>query len=176
MIINASDLPDIRDKHRDETIALRFGCYDLLHEGHRNSIESAAFEADKLVVGVMPDEYVARVKGPSRPINDELTRVHNIDQLELVDYSFVAPAGVIALAGVMRKLHPDIYAESEEYQKSSWLKGFFLDRIGVNYMVDRPTEGISSSRIISELGNKAAALARPGLSSKELQRLSLRVI
>jgi len=41
--------------------------------------------ADRLVVGLNSAASVRRLKGPNRPINDELTRMHLLAALEVVD-------------------------------------------------------------------------------------------
>src|SRR5262245_26780495 len=50
------------------TIAFANGCFDLLHVGHIRYLESAAQEADVLVVAVNDDDSVRQLKGPGRPI------------------------------------------------------------------------------------------------------------
>jgi cytidyltransferase-like protein len=151
MIVEESDLRNIRNEHEDATIALRFGCYDLLHLGHQKGINFAAQQADILVLGVMPDNYVNRTKGPDRPINAEATRVERIDSADGVDYSFIAPSGRFALAGIVRSLHPDVYVEDEEYGESFFKKAY-LNALGVDFVIDRESRYGSTSEMIARLG------------------------
>ena len=58
------------DARRDgRTMAFANGCFDLLHVGHIRYLESAAQEADLLVVAINDDESVQRLKGDGRPIH-----------------------------------------------------------------------------------------------------------
>lgn len=61
------------------------GCFDLLHYGHLHYLAAARDLADRLVVGMNSAASVSRLKGPHRPINDELTRTHLLAALEVVD-------------------------------------------------------------------------------------------
>jgi D-beta-D-heptose 7-phosphate kinase/D-beta-D-heptose 1-phosphate adenosyltransferase len=66
-------------------IAFTNGCFDVLHVGHMASIADAAKEADYLIVGVNADASVKRLKGESRPLNNENDRSLLLASLLLVD-------------------------------------------------------------------------------------------
>lgn len=154
MIIGKNELPELRAT-TDATIALRLGSYDLLHSGHQNGISFAADQADITVVGVMPDDYLRRRKGPGRPINSEQVRVAAIDKADSVDYTFIATDEVLGLAGIMRKLHPDVYVEGHEHGHQA-LKAGFLGMLGIRYLVDHQPYYISTTSMITQLGLSAA--------------------
>ena len=61
------------------------GCFDLLHFGHLHYLADARDLGDRLVVGLNSAASVRRLKGPTRPINDELTRTHLLAALSMVD-------------------------------------------------------------------------------------------
>src|SRR5689334_470041 len=56
------------DRAAGRSIAFANGCFDLLHVGHTRYLESAAAEADVLIVAINDDESVRRLKGDGRPI------------------------------------------------------------------------------------------------------------
>lgn len=56
------------------TVGFTNGCFDLLHPGHISLLEQAAAHCDRLIVGLNTDASVRRLKGPSRPIQDEAAR------------------------------------------------------------------------------------------------------
>ena len=56
------------------TIALANGCFDVLHVGHVRYLESAAAEADVLVVAINDDDSVRTLKGRGRPILEAAAR------------------------------------------------------------------------------------------------------
>ncbi|MET0571535.1 MAG: adenylyltransferase/cytidyltransferase family protein, partial [Pedobacter agri] len=66
-------------------IAFTNGCFDILHRGHIFSLSQAAREADLLIVGVNSDASTKRLKGDSRPINDEQSRALLLASLVITD-------------------------------------------------------------------------------------------
>lgn len=74
-----------RWKFMGKKIAFTNGCFDILHEGHIFSLSQAAKEGDFLIVGVNADASTKRLKGPSRPINNEHSRALLIASLLMVD-------------------------------------------------------------------------------------------
>ena len=164
MLIPSRDLHPIRKNHPEEDIALRLGCYDVLHAGHRQGIEYAKTQADILVVGVMPDEYIRKSKGNNRPVLPLEARLEAIDRAEGVDYSLPVSASTLAIGGLFLKLRPDVYVEDKEHAGNK-AKQLFLQAIGIRYIVDerqeRPDElvDISSSKMIEKLGIQEAIRA-----------------
>lgn len=150
MIINANELSDVRQQIGAETMALRLGCYDLLHTGHQQGINFTSALARYVTIGVMPDSR-ARRKGPGRPINPESSRVEAIDAASGVDFTFVYPEKIIALAGAIRTLRPDVYVEDEE-NEHNWPKALLLRSLSVNRVIDHVSRQGSTSLMIATLG------------------------
>lgn len=61
------------------------GVFDILHKGHIQILSEAATFADILIVGVNSDSSVKRLKGETRPINDEASRSLILAALLMVD-------------------------------------------------------------------------------------------
>src|SRR3954465_9979321 len=72
-------------KARGATIAFTNGCFDILHEGHIFSLSQAAKEAEILIVGVNSDESVKRLKGKTRPVNNQHSRSLILASLLMID-------------------------------------------------------------------------------------------
>lgn len=161
MIVTHTELPEIRQELEGLRVALRFGTYDILHAGHQEGIDYAAEMADRVVLGVMPDSYVSRFKGPDRPIYPDHVRAARIDGAHGADFTFVAPDSRLALLGVIARLRPDVYVEDQEYGASR-VKHGLLAILGVEYQIDRRARAGSSSAIIAAHGI-AGAMARAGL-------------
>ena len=68
-----------------EKIVFTNGCFDILHYGHLHYLADARDLGDRLVIGMNSAASVSRLKGPNRPINDELTRTHSLAALQFVD-------------------------------------------------------------------------------------------
>lgn len=68
-----------------ETVVFTNGCFDLLHYGHLHYLAEARNLGQRLVIGLNSAASVRRLKGPKRPINDELTRTWQLAALQMVD-------------------------------------------------------------------------------------------
>lgn len=62
------------------------GCFDILHVGHVKYLEEAKSYGDVLILGLNADSSVKKLKGPSRPINNQEDRAYILASLESVDY------------------------------------------------------------------------------------------
>ena len=75
----------IQWKKEGKKIVFTNGVFDLLHRGHILSLTQAAKEGDVLVIGLNSDNSVKRLKGDSRPINDQDARALLLAALTMVD-------------------------------------------------------------------------------------------
>ena len=75
------------DVWKKEGFAVGFtnGCFDLLHPGHIFTLTEARNRVDRLVLALNTDASVRRLKGPSRPVQDEVARMTVAAALEAVD-------------------------------------------------------------------------------------------
>ena len=69
------------------------GCFDLLHPGHISLLEQARKSCDRLVVGLNSDASVKRLKGESRPVQNEQARAAVLASLSHVDLVIVFDEG-----------------------------------------------------------------------------------
>ena len=76
-------------KIRGKKIVFTNGCFDLLHSGHVQYLETSKNFGDILIVGLNSNKSVAAIKGNSRPINSEEDRAYILAALEAVDYVVV---------------------------------------------------------------------------------------
>lgn len=97
-----------------EKIVFTNGCFDLLHFGHLHYLADARDLGDRLVIGLNNAASVRRLKGPTRPINDELTRTHLLAALQVVDAVVIFeeddPLKLIQL------VQPDILVKGGDWQ------------------------------------------------------------
>ena len=98
----------------DKKIVFTNGCFDLLHYGHVDYLSKAAALGDVLVVGLNTDASVARLKGPSRPVNDERSRLHIMASLFYVSavvlFDESTPYNLISL------VQPDVLVKGGDYK------------------------------------------------------------
>ena len=97
-----------------QRIVFTNGCFDLLHYGHLHYLAQARDLADRLVVGLNSAASVRRLKGPNRPINDDLTRTHLLAALEMVDAVVIFEADTpLELIKIVK---PDILVKGGDWQ------------------------------------------------------------
>ena len=80
------ELKSFLDSNKDKKIVFTNGCFDILHRGHVSYLNQAKAEGDLLIVGLNSDASVKRLKGESRPINDERDRKFVMENLKAVDF------------------------------------------------------------------------------------------
>jgi D-glycero-beta-D-manno-heptose 1-phosphate adenylyltransferase len=97
-----------------EKIVFTNGCFDLLHYGHLHYLAAAKDLGDRLIVGLNSAASVRRLKGSSRPINDELTRIYTLASLQFIDAVIVfeedTPLNLIL------SIQPDILVKGGDWQ------------------------------------------------------------
>lgn len=72
-------------KENGEKIVFTNGCFDIMHLGHVDYLSKAADLGTKLVVGLNSDASNQRLKGPTRPINQEASRAGVLASFFFVD-------------------------------------------------------------------------------------------
>lgn len=72
-------------KLKSQKVVFTNGCFDILHKGHLKIIEEAAQQGNRLIVGINTDASVKRLKGDSRPINNENDRALLVAGIKFVD-------------------------------------------------------------------------------------------
>ena len=89
------------------------GCFDLLHLGHVDYLEKARQLGDKLIVGLNTDASVSRLKGPNRPLQDEMSRARIMASLLFIDvvvlFEEETPYELI------KAVRPDILVKGDDY-------------------------------------------------------------
>lgn len=89
------------------------GCFDVLHPGHLSLLRRARKLGDFLIVGLNGDASVRKLKGPARPVNDEMTRAVLLAGLRCVDLVVVFTEDTPT--ELLRAVRPDILVKGSEY-------------------------------------------------------------
>ncbi len=101
--------------HSDnETIVFTNGCFDIIHRGHAEYLAKAADLGTKLIVGLNTDNSVRRLKGPTRPVNNEQARAIVLSAFGFIDavalFSDDTPRNLIM------QVQPDILVKGGDYR------------------------------------------------------------
>ena len=115
IVVSREELVGIVERERREgrTMAFANGCFDLLHVGHVRYLQSAAAEADRLIVAINDDESVRRLKGEGRPVLAAAHRAELVAALRGVDYVLVFPEPTVG--PLLEALKPDVHCKGTDY-------------------------------------------------------------
>lgn len=113
-----ADLPSLtniiaRYKAIGRRVVFTNGCFDLLHQGHVTYLAEARRQGDCLVIGLNSDSSVRAIKGPTRPVNSELSRARVLAGLASVDHVvlFDEPTPL----ALIKALLPDILVKGADW-------------------------------------------------------------
>ncbi len=101
-------------KNAGKKIVFTNGCFDILHLGHVKYLQKARALGDKLIVGLNSNESVSRLKGSSRPINDQYDRAYLLASLEVVDYVVIFED--VTPYELIKTIQPDILVKGADYK------------------------------------------------------------
>ncbi|MGV3540572.1 MAG: adenylyltransferase/cytidyltransferase family protein, partial [Rufibacter sp.] len=83
------------------------------HMGHVDYLEQARLLGDKLVLGLNTDQSVSRLKGPTRPLQDEMSRSRVMASFWFVDaivlFDQETPYELI------KAVRPDVLVKGDDY-------------------------------------------------------------
>jgi D-beta-D-heptose 7-phosphate kinase/D-beta-D-heptose 1-phosphate adenosyltransferase len=96
------------------TVVFTNGCFDLIHPGHIQTLVGAKQKGHFLFVGLNDDASVRRLKGPTRPIQDEQSRATVLAGLACVD--FVILFAEDTPLDLIRAIRPDCLVKGGDYQ------------------------------------------------------------
>ncbi|MBE9469538.1 MAG: D-glycero-beta-D-manno-heptose 1-phosphate adenylyltransferase [Bacteroidetes bacterium] len=139
-------------KFKNDKIAFTNGCFDIIHRGHIEYLAKAASCGDKLIIGLNTDESVRRLKGETRPLQDEYSRALVLASLSFVDnvilFNEDTPYELIKF------IQPDILIKGSDYKPED-IVGYDIvkDKHGKVITIDF-IDGYSTTNIIKKIINK----------------------
>ena len=90
------------------------GCFDILHRGHVEYLRQSKGLGDRLIVGLNSDSSVRRLKGDSRPINNQEDRAALLKALRFVDEVVIFDEDTPL--ELIKRLRPDIITKGGDYK------------------------------------------------------------
>lgn len=100
-------------KAQGKQLAITNGCFDILHRGHAEYLQSARNCGDALLVLVNADASIRELKGPTRPICKEQDRAFLLACLEFVDAVVIFDS--LRCTKELEVLQPDLYIKGGDY-------------------------------------------------------------
>jgi len=134
---------------RDFKIVFTNGCFDILHLGHVEYLSRAASYGDILIIGLNSDKSVKSIKGPSRPVQDEITRASVLASLQFVDkvvlFDEDTPYKLI------KRIQPDVLVKGADYKPEDIVGYDIVKSKSGEIITIEYVEGQSTTGIINKL-------------------------
>jgi D-beta-D-heptose 7-phosphate kinase/D-beta-D-heptose 1-phosphate adenosyltransferase len=130
-------------------IAFTNGVFDILHPGHIFSLSEAAREGDYLVVGLNADASVKRLKGESRPVNNQESRALLLASLLMVDavVIFEEDTPLELISAIL----PDVIVKGGDYTVEQVAGGKEVIANGGRVVINPILAGFSTTSIIARM-------------------------
>jgi len=142
-----------KEKRNAKRVVFTNGCFDLLHPGHIESLETARALGDVLIVGINSDASVRALKGPGRPVIPAEERAEILASLESVDAVLIfdepTPQQVIAA------LLPDVLVKGEDWPGNQIVGRAEVEAAGGRVVRVEVVQGYSTSEILKKIRETA---------------------
>ena len=150
MLIDRNDVENFCDElRRTKKIVFTNGCFDIIHAGHVRYLTTAKNFGDVLIVGLNSDESVRRLKGDSRPINNQFDRAEVLLGLKAVDH--VIFFGEQTAENLIAQVKPDIYVKGGDYTLETLPEAKIIQKFGGRVELVNLVEGHSTTNIVEKI-------------------------
>lgn len=141
-------IKDLEIIRKNKKIVFTNGCFDLLHIGHVRYLKDARKLGDYLVVGINSDLSVKKLKGPTRPIQNQDDRAEILSSLEAVDATVIFAESTPER--LIKNVKPDILVKGGDWTVDQIVGGHFVQSYGGKVMSLQFVEGKSTTKIIEK--------------------------
>lgn len=138
-------------QHRNhkQKIVFTNGCFDVLHRGHIEYLEFCKKQGDIVVLGLNSDQSIRSIKGPERPINNQLDRAAVLSGLESIDYIVIFEEA--DPLNIIMKVKPDILVKGEDWAVKGVVGREFVEASGGKVVLAPLVKGKSSTDTIEKI-------------------------
>jgi D-beta-D-heptose 7-phosphate kinase / D-beta-D-heptose 1-phosphate adenosyltransferase len=136
-------------------VGLANGCFDLIHPGHVRLLTEARARCDRLVVALNTDTSVQRLKGPTRPLQNETARAIVMASLSPVD--LVVLFGEETPIELIQTLRPDVLVKGADYKISEVVGAELVRSWGGMVLLVELQQGHSTTGTIRRMTDPAPA-------------------
>jgi D-beta-D-heptose 7-phosphate kinase/D-beta-D-heptose 1-phosphate adenosyltransferase len=144
-------------EHQKLTVGFANGCFDLLHPGHVSLIRQAADSCDRLIMALNSDASVKRLKGPTRPIQDENARAAVMGSIKGV--AIVTLFDEDTPGELIKALQPDVLVKGSDYTIDRVVGADLVQARGGRVLLINLEEGHSTSRLVGRSTDSGARIA-----------------
>ena len=149
-VVARQNVGSVIDAWREEGKRVVFtnGCFDVLHAGHVKYLRFSRSKGDALIVGVNDDASVARLKGPTRPVNSLEDRMEVLAALEFVDA--VVEFDEDTPKRLVEQVSPDVLVKGEDYKDKLVVGADWVEAHGGQVVLAPLLDGRSTSNILNK--------------------------
>jgi D-glycero-beta-D-manno-heptose 1-phosphate adenylyltransferase len=133
----------------NKKIVFTNGVFDILHQGHIASLSEAASYGDVLIVGVNGDASVKRLKGPTRPVNDEQSRALLLASMLMTDGIIIF--GEDTPLQLITTILPDVLVKGGDYTIEQIAGAKEVMANGGIVKISPTIQGFSTTNIIEKM-------------------------
>lgn len=151
MLVQREDLRALIDTihHAGKTVVTTNGCFDILHVGHVRYLEKTKNFGDYLIVLLNSDKSVKSIKGPSRPVNNEMDRAEILSALRCVDYVVLFDED--SPRNLLDEMKPDVYTKGADYTMETLPEADIMKKNGTRVEFIDFVEGKSTTKTIEKM-------------------------
>lgn len=122
------------------------GCFDILHKGHIEYLRQSKKLGSKLIVGLNSDKSIKRLKGDSRPVNNEEDRKAVLESVGFVDEVIIFDEDTPY--ELIKKIKPDIITKGGDYTVETVVGNDLA-----NVVIIPTVQGYSTTDIIGKIND-----------------------
>ena len=131
------------------TVVFTNGCFDILHRGHVEYLADTKAWGDKLVIALNSDNSARKLKGVSRPIQNEKDRAVILNALEAVDLVVIFDQDTPA--EIIKTLLPDVLVKGGDYAPATIVGAHTVTENGGEVKVIPFRSGYSTTSIVDKI-------------------------
>ncbi len=135
-------------RQQNKKIVFTNGCFDLLHIGHVRYLEEAKKLGDILIVGINTDASVRKLKGPTRPIQNENDRAEILAALKSVDHTVLF--GEETPLNLIQQIVPQVLVKGGDWKIEQIVGSDFVLSRGGQVLSLQFVDGRSTTKIIEK--------------------------
>lgn len=138
-------------RKNNKSIVFSNGCFDIIHRGHIEYLAKASDWGDKFIIGLNTDASIKRLKGPSRPVNNQDARAIVLAALQFVDavvlFDEDTPYNLI------KAVQPDVLVKGNDYKPEDIVGYDIVTAKGGVVTTVELVKGYSTTNTIAKMKN-----------------------
>ncbi|MBC6439671.1 MAG: D-glycero-beta-D-manno-heptose-7-phosphate kinase [Rhodospirillales bacterium] len=138
-----------RWQNQSKTVGFTNGCFDLLHPGHVSLLRQSRNTCDRLVVGLNSDSSVRSLKGPDRPVQNELSRGQVL--ASMADVDLVVVFDEKTPLALIEALRPDVLVKGADYTIDQVVGAEEVQAYGGKILLADLADGHSTTTMVARM-------------------------